>query len=365
MKDVTLRPRIGDNAPFARLCYGASALDSLKGLSDASVHTIITEPPPLRLGAPGQEARWPAVKYEPLIESGLKAKAPKGQVALGDEDTIEEYVAHLVAVFREAKRVLRPDGTLWLHVRDKHNMKQLLLLPHRVALALQADGWVLRSEVIWHMENPTPDSANDRLTVDHNTVFLFSHPASAEKGASYFYDADATREPHRSHDEKHIKGYNKDVEVADGYARRPSLDTAWHPKGRKKRTTWTVNLGGYLGKAVAPWPYDLLVNMVKASVSAGGVCAACGTPLARGEEDNWWPACDCNAGVKRGTVLDPFAGTAVTGKVAMDLGANFVGIDIDEGVFPEAQARIEGIKHSRKALQRGEADPVGDMFGSA
>lgn len=367
--EITLRPQIGDDAPFARLLWGESSLNALKKLPDGSVHTVITEPPSLRLGPPGLPEKWPAFKFEALPHSNLFHKGKAAEVPLGDEDYPEEYVGHLVQVFREVARVLRPDGTLWLYIRDKHNRKQLMLLPHRVALALQAEGWVLRNEIVWHMENPTPDSASDRFTVDHNTLLFFAHPKAAEKGQTYFFDADSTREPHRSQDEKHIRGYNKELEVADGYARRPKLEAAWHPKGRKKRTTWTVNLGGYLGKALAPWPADLVSLMVKSSIPAGGVCRACGTPLVRAEDPNhsddlWWPSCDCNQGVTRGTVLDPFAGTATTGKVALDLGANFIGLDNDLRVLPEAQARIEGLKQSRKLLREGEGDMVQELFGN-
>jgi site-specific DNA-methyltransferase (adenine-specific) len=365
MDPVNLRPRLGDNSPFATLFYGVDALSGLRRLGDHSVQAVITEVPGLQLGSPGIPASWPKAKYEALLDQGVEERRSAQKVALGNEDYVEDYVAHLVQVFRELKRVLRSDGTVWISIKDKHNLKQLLLVPYRVALALQADGWVLRNEIIWHMENPTPDSAKDRLTIDHSTLFLFSHPDSAGRKASYFFDTDAIREPHRSLDEKHLKSYNKTTQVGEGYTRRPDMRNAWHPKGRSRRTTWTVNLGGYLGKAAAPWPYNLVEPMVRASVGGGGVCGKCKAPLVRTSDDQFKRGCrHKKAGIILPTVLDPFAGTGVTGQVAMDYNANFIGIDIDADVLPEVRSRLEGLTHSRTALQAGTKNPVLELFGS-
>jgi site-specific DNA-methyltransferase (adenine-specific) len=280
------------------------------------------------------------------------------EVPFGYEATVEDFVGHAVLVFREIKRVLRKDGTLWFHCRDRYTDKQLCLIPHRMALALQAEGWVLRNEIIWQRDNTTPESVKDRMTRNHGTIFFFAHPQS---GSGYYYDSEAIREPHTSQDEKHIRGYNKTTVVADGFARRPQPDKAWHPKGRNKRTVWSVNLGAYLGKSVSPWPEALAEPQVWASVSAGGVCVECGAPLVR-EGEGWQKTCGHQeSGIGRPTVLDPFAGTAVTGKAALSWGAHFIGIDDDAGVLPEARARLEGLTHSRKALQNTES-PILDMF---
>lgn len=359
MEKISIRPNPGDNAPKALLLWGECALQALKGLPEGSVHSVITELPVPGIGENRISSKWPRAKYEPILGSS-EIKLSAQQVPLGDESSVEDFIGHAVLVFRELRRVLRPDGTLWFHVRDRYSEKQLALIPHKLALALQAEGWILRNEIIWHRENTTPESAKDRLTRTHGTVFMFAHPDCPDSG--YFYDADAIREPHTSKDEKHIRSYNKNTTVAEGFSRRPDMDHAWHPKGRNKRSVWNVNLGAYLGAAVSPWPAELVEPMVWASVSAGGCCSECGTQLVRTADDKWAWACSHAGGeTLRPTVLDPFAGTAVTGKVAMGWGADFIGIDIDMGVLPEARARLEGLKHSRRALQNKES-PILDMF---
>ena len=354
---VNIKPMPGDNTPLASLIYGVTLAEA--GLKDSSVHAVITELPVPGLGE-GIPLSWPAVKYRPTFSSP-ETLVPSTEVAFGEEPSVEGYVGHCVQAFREVRRVLRPDGTAWVYVRDRYlENKQLGLIPHQVALALQADRWILRNEVIWQRDNTSPESAKDRLTRTHGTLFLFAHPDS---DGSYYYDADSIREPHKSLDEKHIKGYNKDTNMAEGFSRRPSLDKAWHPKGRNRRTVWSVNLGAYLGKAVSPWPQDLVDPMVRASCSGGGACSACHAQLVRLEDDSWQTSCEHpTLGVVRPTILDPFSGTAVTGKAALDWGANFIGVDLDPEVLPEARARLEGLTHSRKVLQQ-KGSPVLDMFG--
>lgn len=365
MDPLILTPSPSDAAPSATLYYGNCAQKVLSALPDGYAHTIITELPAPAMGD-YPETEWPAIELalNPLLPDH-RVVVEAGRCTYGSEATVLEHVAHTVHVFRLAKRVLRPDGTLWFHARDRYvEKKQLGMIPQHIALALQADGWVLRNEIIWQRDNTTPESARDRLSRTHGTLFMMAHPESSKKGATYYYDADSIREPHRSLDEKHLSSYNKNTNMADGYARRPKKDKAWHPRGRNRRTVWSVNLGAYLGKAMSPWPLNLVETMVKASVPGpGGVCAKCRTPFTLGEkDDNWGPNCDCNAGnPARAMVLDPFSGTAVTGKAAMDWGASFTGIDIDRGVLSEAIARIEGLTHSRKALQE-TASPILDLF---
>jgi DNA modification methylase len=357
MVRTDIKPLPGDNTPRASLIYGTTVEGA--GLEDSSVHAIITELPVPGFGS-GPASSWPSIKYSPT-PSSPSMKVPAEDVTFGEEETVEGYIAHAVHAFRELRRVLRPDGTAWVHVRDRYvENKQLALIPHQVALALQADGWILRNEVIWQRDNASPESAKDRLTRTHGTLFLLAHPDS---GGAYFYDPDSIREPHKSMDEKHIKGYNKDTNMADGYSRRPELDKAWHPKGRNRRTVWPVNLGAYLGKSVSPWPQALVDTMVRASCSGGGVCSECGAQLVRQTDDSWIFDCDHEgSGVSRPWVLDPFSGTAVTGKAALDWGANYIGVDIDIEVLPEGRARLEGLTHSRKVLQQ-KGSPILEMFG--
>jgi DNA modification methylase len=362
LERVLVRTNPGDNAPFAKLLWGECALRALREIPDNSVHAVITDLPTPGIGDNKLSSDWPEVRFSPYENSGFEIKIPGGDSPFGGESSVEEFIGHAVCIFRELQRVLRPDGTLWFHVRDRYSEKQLSMIPQRLALALQAEGWLLRNEIIWQRDNTTPESARDRLTRTHGTVFFFAHPDSTKKESWYYFDADSIREPHVSKDEKHLKSYNKQLSVGEGFARRPEIDHAWHPKGRNKRTVWSVNLGAYLGKSVSPWPMDLVEPMVKASVSAGGVCADCGVPLVRTPEDVWERTCDHVGGkISRPTVLDPFAGTCVTGRAAMDWGANFIGIDYDQEVLSEARARLEGLTHSRRVLQNPES-PILDLF---
>ena len=141
------------------------ALDMLATIPDGIVQTVVTSPPYYGLrdyGDPGQD--WPEVTFVPM--PGLPSMTiPAQTIALGMEANPLAFVAHLVAVFREAKRVLSDDGTLWLNLGDSFQDKQMHAIPWRVAMALQADGWCLRSDIIWHKPNPMPEPVTDRPTL--------------------------------------------------------------------------------------------------------------------------------------------------------------------------------------------------------
>ena len=144
----------------------------LRGLEESSVHCVVTSPP-----------YW-----------GLRDYGADGQ--LGLEDTPADHVANMVDVFREVRRVLREDGTLWLNYGDTYaatgsglKPKDLCGIPWRVAFALQEDGWWLRQDIIWHKPNPMPESCTDRCTKSHEYIFLLA------KSPRYYYDADAVRAP--------------------------------------------------------------------------------------------------------------------------------------------------------------------------
>ena len=113
-----------------------------------------------------------------------------GEHQLGLEETPEAYIDRLAAVFRECRRTLKDSGSLWLVIGDKYLDGELLGMPWRVALALKADGWILRSDIIWHKPNAMPSAVKTRPTTDHEYVFFFT------KSPEYYYDADAIREPH-------------------------------------------------------------------------------------------------------------------------------------------------------------------------
>ena len=182
-------------------------------LPDASVHCVVTSPPywGLRDYGLGQWQGGDAEcghknPLEPSVHSTLQNPHQGGDMGwtggvcgpcgaiqqptgIGLEPTLGEWVANIVAVMREVKRVLRDDGSLWLNLGDSYHDKQLLGQPWRVAFALQDDGWLLRSAIVWHKPNPMPESVTDRPTNAYEMVFLLS------KQGRYFYDAEAIREP--------------------------------------------------------------------------------------------------------------------------------------------------------------------------
>ncbi|HWQ32274.1 MAG TPA: site-specific DNA-methyltransferase, partial [Blastocatellia bacterium] len=205
------------------------ALAVLKTLPDESIHCCVTSPPYF----------------------GLRDYGVVGQIGL--EDSIEDYLERIVAVFREVRRVLRSDGTLWLNIGDSYandtkwggksgklnqtsaaggyggqrlkrvtglKPKDLMMMPARVAMALQEDGWFLRADIIWHKTNPMPESVHDRPTRAHEYLFLLT------RSSRYFYDAEAIREQVRP---------NASVATATGEV----------IQRRNKRSVWSLPVHGY------------------------------------------------------------------------------------------------------------------------
>lgn len=250
------------------------ALLKLAEVESESVQTCVTSPP-----------YW-----------GLRNYGVDGQ--LGLEKTPEEYVGKLVEIFREVRRVLRKDGTLWLNLGDsyagggfcgsenalagkqgtnrgsrnmigrplKHGLKpkDLIGIPWRAALALQSDGWYLRSDIIWSKSNPMPESITDRPTKSHEYIFLLA------RSRAYYYDYAAIKEPA-------VNGKEK-----------------W----RNKRSVWNVTAQPYREAHFATFPPDLIKPCILAGAPVGGV------------------------------VLDPFTGSGTTGKVAIELGRSAILIEL-------------------------------------
>lgn len=330
MIDKTIPFPVGDNPTEARLLYGVSAPDGLILLEDNSVQTICTSPP-----------YW-----------GLRDYGADGQIGL--EDDIEEYIANLVAVFDECKRVLRKDGTLWLNLGDSYasqgeaktekcyasagtgfKPKDLIGIPWRVALALQADGWYLRNEIIWSKPNPMPESVRDRLTRSHEHIFLFAHPDS---GGKYYYDIEAIKEPLKASSKDRNKyEWSNRQRTHDPNENRDARHTASgamidEAKGSNKRTVWNVTPSSFRGAHFATWPPKLVEPMVLAGCPKGG------------------------------TVLDPFSGSATTGEVALSLGRDYVGIDLNEDYLSLAECRVQGVKATKPKDEVPEMTTL-DMFG--
>lgn len=268
------------------LVYQGDCLSGLRKMPDGIVNTCVTSPPYF----------------------GLRDYGHDGQIGL--EPTPDEFVAALVGVFREVRRVLRDDGTLWLNLGDSYSTdskwggstggkaakalhgaggggrnktrtglayKQLLGIPWRVAFALQADGWYLRQDIIWHKPNPMPESVTDRCTKAHEYIFLFS------KSSRYYFNAGAIKETA-------VKGasgssFSKGKTATHQLGKSSEKDRA-EDGLRNRRSVWTVATRPYAGAHFATFPPGLIEPCILAGSPAGGI------------------------------VLDPFMGSGTTAAVA-------------------------------------------------
>jgi site-specific DNA-methyltransferase (adenine-specific) len=256
--------------------HHGDALAVLKTLPDESVHCCVTSPP-----------YW-----------GLRDYGCEGQMGL--EQTPEEYVSKMVEVFREVRRALREDGTLWMNLGDSYASKQLVGIPWRVAFALQADGWYLRQDIIWHKPNPMPESVRDRCTKAHEYVFLLA------KSERYFYDAKAVMQDGAGRETyygspRYSKGSMR--HDADSYNAEKCLK-------RNRRSVWTVTTKPFKGAHFAVMPPDLVEPCILAGCPEGGV------------------------------VLDPFAGSGTVAAVAVRLRRKAIGIDLNPEYIEIARGRV-------------------------
>lgn len=283
--------------------YCGDVLEVLAGLPSESVHCVVTSPP-----------YW-----------GLRDYGTEGQ--LGLEATPEEYVARMVAVFREVRRVLRSDGTCWMNMGDGYNAyngnrgdskgvqknthevlpqlptgygltakelkpKDLIGMPWRLAFALQADGWWLRQDIIWAKPNPMPESVTDRCTKSHEYVFLLT------KSARYFYDADGVREKTGSEvsPEEYAVLLKEQRQTGEDWYQRATgrrnengttrkagkkVGGISPPVGRNRRSVWTISTEAFPGAHFATFPRKLVEPCVLAGTSEEGCCPKCGKPWVR------------------------------------------------------------------------------------
>ena len=235
---------------------------------------------------------------------------------LGSEAKPQEYISKLVNIFSLCRRVMKDTGTLWLNLGDKYQDGRLLGMPWRVALALQDDGWILRSDIIWHKLNAMPSSVKNRFTIDHEYLFMFA------KTADYYFDADAVREPHVTFSEKSrmMGGRNhlgkrggtpeKGKNSGNSNLHNGRWDQAFHPKGRNRRTVWGIPLSKSPDPHFAVYPEKLVEP-----------CILAGSP-------------------QKGVVLDPFLGSGTSAVVAQSLMRHFVGIDCNPTYCQIAEKRI-------------------------
>jgi DNA modification methylase len=238
------------------------------------------------------------------IESGTCRRCDARLVMLGWEDSVEEYVAHVVLAFDEIKRVLKSTGVFWLNIADNYLDKHLRLIPQRMSIALAEAGWICRQEVIWHITTKVPESTTDRLYRNHEQVFIFT-----KKEKDYYFDGAAIRERPAHPGKLHRVS-----------RRAPSQGTArtWHrPRGglatdgmRNRRTVWSIPNEPSVGGHPSPFPKALVEPMVLSSCPPGGVC------------------------------LDPFAGTGTVGLVALADGRRAILIEANPEYCGVAKHRV-------------------------
>lgn len=288
--------------------YAGANLDVLPHLADQSIDCVVTSPPYF----------------------GLRDYGVEGQY--GSEETPAEFVANLVATFREVHRVLADDGTVWLNLGDSYAQpgrsgtqgmtgqradrrftpsghgasgrppKNLLGIPWRVAFGLQDDGWILRNDIVWEKPNTKPEAVRDRMRMQHEYVFMFS------KSRRYWYDLDAVKVPSRAADPSHAQRYAKRYQAFDERASTTGQPGNQNHVGLHSRpgngmvnpgTVWKISTVPFRGAHFATFPPELPRRCIKAGCRPGG------------------------------TVLDPFHGAGTTGMVARELGRNYVGIELN------------------------------------
>ena len=268
------------------------ALSVARSLPTDCIDTVVTSPP-----------------YYRQRDYGSKSQ-------IGQEAAPAAYVERLTELFSELQRVVKPTGSIWLVIGDKYVQGELLGMPWRVCLSLKDSGWILRSDCIWHKPNAMPSSVKTRPTTDHEYVFLFS------RSKDYFYNADAIREPHVTFTEKsRMKGGRRHFGVRGGTPENGKnggdnnlhdgrWDQAFHPKGRNKRTVWSISLSKFRKAHFAVFPESLVETCIKATCPPGG------------------------------TVLDPFSGAGTTAVAATKLGRDFIAIDCVEEYCDIARERL-------------------------
>jgi DNA modification methylase len=319
---------------FENVILNGDALEMLKQVPDKSIHCCVTSPP-----------------YWGLRDYGVENQ-------LGQEETPQEYVKKLVAIFREVWRVLRDDGTLWVNLGDTYaanrpsgavvptntrnknghygkmtvpeglKPKDLIGIPWRVAFALQDDGWYLRSDIIWNKPNAMPESVKDRPTKAHEYIFLLS------KSPTYYYDADAIKEPTKRPGDIQTFGARKGREY------KPTKNDPNYRNGKEqwgrtictgdkknKRTVWNVSTKPYKGAHFAVYPPELITPCILAGCPEGGI------------------------------VLDPFFGSGTTGQAAIQNNRKYLGVELNPEYVELAKRRIE---QAQPQLQQEQTIVIGN-----
>ena len=284
-------------------------IERLQDIEDNTIQCVVTSPPYWGLRDYGEDAQ------------------------LGLEEPPEEYVDNMVKVFREVRRTLKDDGSLWLNLGDSYSSggrstttnqtlrgnndygvtrpkpsenikpKDLIGIPWRVAFALQQDGWYLRQDIIWHKPNPMPESVTDRCTKSHEYIFLLT------KSANYYYDAESIKEKTLTNDNTNRDRDKDRLNNTPGRTRMAGLKTNNYEK-RNKRSVWKINTKPYKEAHFAVFPEKLPELCIKAGSKKGDI------------------------------VLDPFFGSGTTGFVAQRLYRKWLGIELNPEYIKIANKRF-------------------------
>jgi DNA modification methylase len=419
--------------------YLGDALAVAKDLPDESVHCIVTSPP-----------------YFGGLRSYLPDDDPLKPLEIGQEETVESYIERMVTLFRELRRVLRKDGVCWINISDCYNgsgkggkfteasakqatnrganvdkplrlksfkPKDLVPVSWMLAIALQQDGWWLRAPIIWEKPNPMPASMGDRVTINHEYVFMLT------KSARYFYDAEAIKEPVAestpAREQRGVSENHKNVDGAPGQTahsmNKPRLNAklsggnfskkyaeAQPDHGgesdrkpyttRNKHSVWRVATKAFSDAHFATFPEDLIEPMIEAGCPKK-TCAVCGAPYVRvteretmvikrsdrrkqmGEQGRtqasgtmvaparsatlgFVPSCDCGTDeTLPGVVYDPFMGAFTTAKVARRLLRDYAGSELNPEYIEIGKRRLRGAAAKERVSKNGNKPVTISMFG--
>lgn len=367
-RNTVNRPEGGNDQRLGEVLCG-DAREQLQGIASESIDCIVTSPPYFRLR-----------NYQHNAQLGLEAH-------------VDMWVDELVGIARDLRRCLKPTGTFWLNLGDSYSRatsfgapaKSLLLAPERLALALVADGWILRNKVIWAKTNPLPSSTKDRLSCSHEVIYFFT------KSPRYFFDLDAIREQPKSL----LKGAGADAPARHRYVSARSmaktdeptpggslLRESWrgplansngglaslkarglgaHPLGKNPGDVWQIATSNYRSTHHATYPSSLIGRPIKATCPEK-VCSGCGEPWARtvgrsighlAVVGELAARCACAAGTVPGLVLDPFLGSGTTAVVAEQLGRRWVGVEVNPEFAALATKRVADARLLRTMREAG------------
>ncbi|HEV7564375.1 MAG TPA: site-specific DNA-methyltransferase [Microbacteriaceae bacterium] len=322
------------------LVLEGDAFEVLRTLATSSIECAITSPP-----------------YFQARHYGA------GERELGREHHVDAWVGSLRAVSEEVARVLVPTGSYWLNVGDLYSRherlgaspKSLLLGPERLVRGLLEDGWIVRNRVAWVKSVPLPSPVTDRLTNGWEYVFHLV------RQRDYFYDLDAirlplvTRRPSRTLSKAPAAALGALANHRSGLDHLAREGRAGHPLGRNPTDVWTLPPGRHVGGHFATFP-EALVRRPILATAPSKVCTSCGRPWRRSKrrvtflagtpQSRPFVPCGCNAATRPGLVLDPFAGSGTTLRVARDLGRDVLGIELHPGYAQLARERA-GLEMTR------------------